>query len=62
LFFSGVFSSAYYPYLGQAGYLGPLVAVEFKAPKKSVAILVKCAISNVQNANKDELNFEIMVD
>ncbi|CAH8495230.1 unnamed protein product [Schistosoma rodhaini] len=58
----GVFSSAYYPYLGQAGYLGPIVAVEFKSPKKSVAILVKCTISNVLNANKDELNFEIMVD
>ncbi|TNN10605.1 Sodium/potassium-transporting ATPase subunit beta-2 isoform 1 [Schistosoma japonicum] len=58
----GVFSSAYYPFLGQAGYLGPLVAVEFKSPKKSVAILVKCTLSNVKNANKDDLNFEIMVD
>ncbi|CAH8441053.1 unnamed protein product [Heterobilharzia americana] len=58
----GVFSSAYYPFLGQAGYLGPLVALEFKSPKKNVVILVKCALANVKNANKDELNFEILVD
>lgn len=58
----GVFDSVYFPFIGQPGYLGPLVAVQFKSPKKYVIILIKCELLNLQNSYVGELNFELLID
>ncbi|CAH8498962.1 unnamed protein product [Dicrocoelium dendriticum] len=57
----GVFENAYFPYLNQPGYLGPLVAVQFKSFTKHMVILVECQLQNLNNAFETQLTFELLV-
>ncbi|TGZ69920.1 hypothetical protein CRM22_003464 [Opisthorchis felineus] len=58
----GYFDSIYFPFVGQPGYLGPLVAVKFENTRRNVAILVECKLRNLNNALDTQLAFEIMVN
>ncbi|CAL8102811.1 unnamed protein product [Calicophoron daubneyi] len=58
----GYFDSIYFPYVGQAGYLTPLVAIKFVNPAPHVAILIECKIRNVKNSYTIPVGFELMVD
>ncbi|KAF5401354.1 Sodium/potassium-transporting ATPase subunit beta [Paragonimus heterotremus] len=58
----GMFENTYFPFLGQPGYLAPLVAVQFKSVTSHMAILVECQLRNLKNAYESQLAFELMVD
>ncbi|KAA3672845.1 uncharacterized protein DEA37_0009760 [Paragonimus westermani] len=58
----GMFEHTYFPFLGQPGYLAPLVAVQFKSVTSHMAILVECQLRNLKNAYESQLAFELMVD
>lgn len=58
----GVFDNSYFPFIGQSGYLSPLVAVKFENPKRHVAILVACHLRNLRNSDTESMNFELLVD
>ncbi|KAA0190240.1 Nervana 2 [Fasciolopsis buskii] len=58
----GIFDSIYFPFIGQPGYLSPLVALQFTNPKPHVTILVECQLRNLKNAYTGTLGFEIRVD
>lgn len=57
----GAFSTVYFPFLGQPGYLAPLVGVRFKSYTKNMAILIQCQLHNVRNTVDTELKFELLV-
>jgi len=61
------FSSSYFPYTKQPGYLSPFVFVQFLEPKESVMIAVECSAwaKNIKRDKKDRrglVQFELMVD
>lgn len=60
------FSSQYYPYLNQKGYLAPLVAVQFKVkPGAVVMIWCKAWANNIYHHKNDRagsVHFELLVD
>ncbi|XP_046401648.1 sodium/potassium-transporting ATPase subunit beta-2-like [Ischnura elegans] len=61
------FPGYYYPYKNTPGYLSPLVAVQFKNPKKNVIINVECRAwaKNIVFQRKNQLgscHFELMID
>lgn len=63
------FPGYYYPYTNNAGYLSPLVAVQFESPKKKTNINVECIAwaSNVfyhggERDRQGSIHFELLID
>jgi len=60
---------SFFPYLGQQGYINPLVFIKLQNPKKGVLIQVLCTPSNVANIKQDKMKrgdgrvtFEVLID
>lgn len=61
------FTSSYFPYLNEDGYLSPIVAVHFESPKRGVLINIECKAwaRNIIHNRQDKrglVHFELMVD
>lgn len=66
---SNQFPIDYYPYLNQAGYLAPLIAVRFPNLQPNTLVFVACyatalniAVNNDPNARAGIAHFELLVD
>ncbi|CAL8103916.1 unnamed protein product [Calicophoron daubneyi] len=57
----GQFENKYFPFIGQAGYLSPVVAVQLNIPKHSKEFWVKCELTNVINVHPRPLVFKVQV-
>ncbi|XP_056642444.1 sodium/potassium-transporting ATPase subunit beta-2 [Diorhabda carinulata] len=61
------FSSQYFPFKNQDGYLSPLVAVHFETPKRGVLINIECKawaknIIHDRIDRRGSVHFELMID
>jgi len=66
---AGAIDMAYYPYVGQPGYLSPLVFVKMANPKRGVLIQIVCQPINAENIVQEKMKrgdgrvtLEVLID